>query len=178
MEQMETKEQIRANGNGALDELMAQLIKDAENVIEDVGEEVRQELTDEITIIKDQFEKKKKQIMEKARKNANNKTSMITDKIKDALANKIDQMSTNKISEAFKHANHQLDDLVKLSTDPAVKGIEKNSVNKKLDGENDIPQTNEKQVVEKDNKDEIEISTIEVDDKAESKESFEDWFTQ
>ncbi len=178
MEKMEIKEQIRANGNGALDEVMTQLIKDAENVIEDVGEEVRQELTDEIAIIKDQFEKKKKQIMEKARKNVNNKTSIITDKIKEALANKIDQMSTNKISEAFDHANHQLDDLVKLSTDPAVKGIEKNSFDKKLDGENDIPQTNEKQVDKTNSKDEIEISSIEVDDKEESKESFEDWFTQ
>ncbi|UCE98092.1 MAG: hypothetical protein JSV74_01830, partial [Dehalococcoidia bacterium] len=128
--------------------------------------------------IKDQFEKKKKQIMEKARKNANNKTSMITDKIKEALANKIDQMSTNKISEAFEHANHQIEDLVKLSTDPVPQGIEKISVDKKLKGENDNPKTNEKQVVETDNKEEIEISTIEVDDKAESKESFEDWFTQ
>ena len=175
---MEIKEQIMANSNGLLDEVMAQLVKDAENVIEDVGEEVRQELSDEIAMIRDQFEKKKKQIMEKARKNASNKTSMITDKIKETLVSKIDQLYTSKISEAFEYANHQLDDLVKLSADATPKGFEKIPVDKKLEGKTDNPRTNEEQVVETNNKDEIEISTIEVDNKTESKESFEDWFTQ
>ena len=63
METREVKEEVSGNGKGTLVEVMAQLVKDAENVIEDIGEEVRQELADEIAIIKDRFEKKKNQIM-------------------------------------------------------------------------------------------------------------------
>jgi hypothetical protein len=175
---MEIEEQAKGNGKGVLDEVMAQLLKDAENVIDDVSEEVKQELTDEIAIIRDQFEKKKKQIMEKARKNANNKTSTITDKIKETLANTIDQMSTSKITEAFEHANHQLEDLVQLSSNSTPKVIGERSADNKLNGQTNAPQANEKRVVEINNRDEIEISAIEVDNKTESKENFEDWFTQ
>jgi hypothetical protein len=178
METIETKEKVSSNGNGILAEVMTQLVKDAENVIEDIGEEVRQELADEIVIIKDQLEKKKNQIMEKAKKNAGDKTISITDKIREALTINIEQASTNTISEAFERANHELEDLVKLPSAPVAKVIREESTDKIPEGEADISQAEGENVVEteyvgklakNDNKDEITISTINIEDETEPK---------
>jgi len=184
METMEIKEEVSGNGNGTLAEVMAQLVKDAENVIEDIGEEVRQELADEIAIITDQFEKKKNQIMEKAKKNAGDKTNRITDKIREAFTNKIEQASTNTISGAIEQANHRLEDLVKLPSAPAAKVTKEVSADKIPVVEAGISQAEEENVVEteyvgklakNDNEDEIAISTIAIEDETEPKHDFDAW---
>jgi vacuolar-type H+-ATPase subunit E/Vma4 len=184
MKTIERKEEVSGNGNGILVEVLAQLVKDAENVIEDVGEEVRQELADEIAIIKDQFEKKKRQIMEKAKKNAGDKTIRITDKIRETLTKKIEQASTNTISEAFEKANCELEDLGKLPSAPTTKDIKEVSTDKIPAGEAGISQAEGENVVEIENvgnlvkngkKDEIPISTITIEDETESGHDYGDW---
>ena len=178
METKEIKEEVSGNGNGTLNEVMAQLVKDAEDVIEDIGEEVRQELADEIAIIKDRFEKKKEHIMEKAKKNAGEKTIKITDRIRETLIIQIEQASTNKISEAFEQADHRLEDLVKLQSAPATKAKKEVSADNTPEGEADVSQAEGQNVVETENKDEIEITTINIDGETESKRDFDGWLTQ
>lgn len=178
METREVKEEVSGNGKGTLVEVMAQLVKDAENVIEDIGEEVRQELADEIAIIKDRFEKKKNQIMEKAKKNAGDKTIRITDKIRETLTNKIEQASTNKISEVLEQANHELEDMIKLQSAPATKVKKEVSADNTPEGEAGVSQAEGKNVVETENKVEIAISTIKIEEETESKQDFDGWLTQ
>jgi hypothetical protein len=184
METIEIKEEVNGNGKGTLTEVMAQLVNDAENVIEDIGEEVRQELADEIEKIKDQFEKKKNQIMENAKKNANDKTIKITDKIRETLSNKFEQASTNKILEVFEQANHEIEDMVKLQPASATKTKKEVSTGSKPEGEVKVSQVEGKNEVEtkhdiesakNDNKDEMAISSIQIDDETEPKLDFDDW---
>jgi len=187
MKTKEIKEEVSGNLNLTLAELMSKITKDAENVIEDIGEEVRQELADEIAIITDQFEKKKNQIMEKAKKNAGDRTSMITDKIREAFTNKIEQASTNTISGAIEQANHRLEDLVKLPSAPAAKVIKEVSADKIPAGEAGISQAEGENVDEteyvgklakNDNKDDIAISTISIEDEVEPERDFVGWLQE
>lgn len=178
MGKTEVNEKASNSGKGTLAEMMAQLTKEVENVLEGVSEEVRQELMDEIVIIRDQFEKKKKQIMEKAKKNAANKTSIITDKIMETMTNKIEQMSTNKISDIFEQADYEIEDLVKLQSASETEVHREISANTIPKGKADTPKENGGKVVETQNNNEIEISTINIDDETGSKQSFDDWFTQ
>jgi BMFP domain-containing protein YqiC len=171
MENTEIKEEVsgNGNGNGTLAEVMAQLVKDVENAVEDIGEEIKGELTDEIAIIKDQFEKKKSKIMEKAKKNANDTTANLTNKIRETLANKIEQASTNKISEVFEQADHELEDAIKLESSPPTKVGREVSADNAPEGGN---------VAKSENRDEIEISSINLNDETKPKQDLNDWFTQ
>jgi len=178
MEKTETEEETSINSNEKFDEVMAQLIKDAEDAIEDVGEEIKRELKDEILIIRDQFEKKKKQIIEKAKKDVGNRTSMISEKIKETLIHKIEQMSTSKISQALEQADHEIEDLVKWEDAPQIRANRKVPADETPEPETYLPHVGDKNLIEDKNKDEIEISTINMEDETESKENIEDWFTQ
>ena len=186
---METKEikEVSGNGKGTLDEVMAQLLKDAENTIEDIGEEVRRELADDIAIIKDQFEKRKYKIMEKAKKNASDKTVKITDKIRETLINRIEQASTNKISEVLSQADHELEDLFKLSHTPTTKDNKEVSDDNTPDGEADVSQAEGKNVVEtehgdkiakSDNIEEIDVSFKNNEDGTKPTADFNEWLAQ
>lgn len=187
MKTEEIKGKVSGNLNGTLAELMAQLVKDAEKIVQDTGQEVRQELAAEIAIITDQYEKKKKQIMEKARKNASDRATRVTENIREAFTNEIEQASTNTISEAIEKANHRLEDLVKLPSAVVAKVVKEASADKIHVEEAGISQKEGKNIAEAedagkpakdDNKDEIAISTISIEDEAEPKQDFVGWLQE
>jgi len=162
-------------------------MKDAEKVIEDIDKEIRQELAAEIAIITDQFEKRKQQIMEKAKKDAGDKTARITDNIREAFANQIEQASTNTISEAIEQADHRIKELVRLLPAVEAKVVKDVSADKILAREAGISQVKGKNVAEaanggkpakNDKKDEIAITTISMEGEEESKQDFNDWLRE
>ena len=115
--------------------------------------------------------------MEKAKKNAGDQTIKISDKIREVLTVEIKQASTNKISEVFEQANHELEDLVKFSSAPATEdkipagepGISK------AEGKNVVETEYFDKVADNGSKDEITISTINIEDETEPKHNFNGW---
>jgi hypothetical protein len=184
MKTKQINEEISGNGNGTLAEVMAQLVRDAESVIEDIGEEVKQELAAEIAMITDQFEKKKNQIMEKAKKNAGDRTIRITDNIREALTNKIEQASTNTISGAIEQASREFEDIVKFPSTQTTKVNKEVSADKtptgkvdisQIEGENGVESEYVGKLAKNDSKDEITISNINIEDETEPNQDFDNW---
>ncbi|HEX79273.1 MAG TPA: hypothetical protein G4O19_03860 [Dehalococcoidia bacterium] len=178
METKEKKEDVNGDGDGTLAEVMDQLLKEAENIIEDIGEEVRKELADEISIIHDQFDKKRNQIMEKAKKMAGNKATKITDNIRETLIKQIELSSTNRISDICDRADHALKDILNLNP-PQAKDVNKEAlVNNKSEMKEDSSKIEGENMVKAQGIDDIDFSTIEIKDSGKSDQSFDDWLKQ
>jgi hypothetical protein len=178
METKEKKEDISGNGNGTLAGVMDQLLKEAQNAVEDIGEEVRKEMADEITIIQDQFEKKKNQIMEKAKKVAGDKATKITNDIRETLIKQIELSSTNRISGICSRANHELKDILNLQSSQATEVNKEGSVDNTSEMKDDSSQREGENIIKAQGIDNIDFSTIEIEDKGKSDQSFNDWLKQ
>lgn len=186
MKTREAKEEVSTNLNGALAEMMSKLAEDAEKVVQDTGKEVRQELATEIAIITEQYKKKKEQIMEKAIKNANERTVRLTANIKENFVSTIEQASTEVVSGVIEEVDKRFEDLVKIPFEQNTRDQDEIVVEKESSKHDGTPQTGEKtaevtsgeESVENINKDEISISTINIEDEAETKTDFVGWLQE
>ena len=116
METTKISQNTSAGGDRGTTDLMAEMAKEADQIIINAGKAARQEAEQEIERILKQYEEKTKQIVLKIREETNTRATQIADNVREAILLKIEKASADAIAGAIADSSRKVEELVKNQT--------------------------------------------------------------
>lgn len=158
MDITKTSEEISKNGksgNQGTTDMMADMAKEADQIISSAGKAARQEAEQEMERILKQYEDKTKQIVLRIREETNTKAAQIADNVRESIMLRIEKASSEAIAEAIADSSRKVEELVNVQPDLAVEKAEPAPAEAKASQESSPPQPQVKNLAEQDNGDEV-----------------------
>jgi vacuolar-type H+-ATPase subunit E/Vma4 len=187
MDTIKTTAEISEGDNQGTTDIMADMAKEADQIISNARQTARKEAEQEMERILKQYEEKTKQIVSRIREETNTRAAEIADSVRESIMTRIEKASSDAIAEAIGDSSRKVEELVKNQPDLAVDKLEPAPAKAKIDQESNPPQLQEKNITEQDNGDivkdeknptEAKTSTPKAHPDVRFEQDFDQWLSQ
>ncbi|MCK5576847.1 MAG: hypothetical protein KAI14_00885 [Dehalococcoidales bacterium] len=154
MDTIKTSKELGKGDNNGTTDIMADMAKEADQIISNARQAARQEAEQEIERILKQYEEKAKQIVSRIREETNTRAAQIADSVRESILTRIEKASSDAIAEAIADSSRKVEEIVKSQPDLAADKPEPAPAKAKIDQESSPPQPQVDNLAEQDNGDE------------------------